>query len=134
MIANSVLVLGIAFLAGGAPQRDAEVRLAARTDDRDADRARGRDPGAADARARVSRRPRPPHEKTLSLICAGVLIVLFFLTLPYFLKGGEGAAVEPPRWTLATTVVVLGVGRHRRCVRERLVRDCADGRRRRRSA
>jgi Ca2+:H+ antiporter len=29
--------------------------------------------------------------------------------LPYFLKGGEGAAVEPARWTLATTVVVLAL-------------------------
>ena len=51
--------------------------------------------------------PAAAHAKTLSLICAGVLLVLFFLTLPYFLKGGEGAAVEPARWTLATTVVVL---------------------------
>src|SRR4029079_653157 len=51
--------------------------------------------------------PAAEHSKALSLICAGVLIVLFFLTLPFFLGGGEEGAVEPARWTLTTTVVVL---------------------------
>jgi Ca2+:H+ antiporter len=52
--------------------------------------------------------PAAAHEKALSLICAGVLLTLFFLTLPGFLMGGEQAESEPPRWTLATTVAVLG--------------------------
>jgi Ca2+:H+ antiporter len=52
--------------------------------------------------------PAAAHAKSLSLICAGVLIVLFFLTLPGFLSGGEEAAPHPPRWGLRTTVAVLG--------------------------
>jgi Ca2+:H+ antiporter len=52
--------------------------------------------------------PAAPHGKTLSLICAGVLIVLFFGTLPTFLRGGAGAEAESPRWSIALTVAVLG--------------------------
>ena len=106
IIANSVLVLGIAFVAGGL--RNGTQRF-------DSPRARMIATLTAMAAAILAlptlahafHAPAAAHEKTLSLICAGVLIVLFFLTLPYFLKGGEGAAVEPARWTLATTVVVL---------------------------
>jgi Ca2+:H+ antiporter len=106
IIANSVLVLGIAFVAGGL--RNGTQRF-------DSPRARMIATLTAMAAAILAlptlahafHAPAAAHEKTLSLICAGVLIVLFFLTLPYFLKGGEGAAVEPARWRLATTVVVL---------------------------
>ena len=106
IIANSVLVLGIAFVAGGL--RNGTQRF-------DSPRARMIATLTAMAAAILAlptlahafHAPAAAHEKTLSLICAGVLLVLFFLTLPYFLKGGEGAAVEPARWTLATTVVVL---------------------------
>ena len=52
--------------------------------------------------------PAAAHEKTFSLICAGVLLALFLLTLPGFLSGGEEAMPESSRWTLATTVIVLG--------------------------
>jgi Ca2+:H+ antiporter len=51
--------------------------------------------------------PAGPHGRTLSYICAGVLIVLFFATLPSFLAGGAEARTEEPRWTLATTVGAL---------------------------
>src|SRR6478672_1533935 len=106
IIANSVLVLGIAFVAGGL--RNGTQRF-------DSPRARMIATLTAMAAAILSlptlahafHAPAAAHEKTLSLVCAGVLLVLFFLTLPYFLKGGEGAAVEPARWRLATTVVVL---------------------------
>jgi Ca2+:H+ antiporter len=106
IIANSVLVLGIAFVAGGL--RNGTQRF-------DSPRARMIATLTAMAAAILAlptlahafHAPAAAHEKTLSLICAGVLIVLFFLTLPYFLKGGEGAAVEPACWRLATTVVVL---------------------------
>ena len=37
-----------------------------------------------------------------------MLLVLFFVTLPGFLMGGEEHGVDPPRWTLATTIIVLG--------------------------
>jgi Ca2+:H+ antiporter len=52
--------------------------------------------------------PAAAHERTLSFICAGVLLVLFFVTLPQFLSGGEEHGGGPPRWSLATTVAVLG--------------------------
>jgi Ca2+:H+ antiporter len=57
--------------------------------------------------------PAAAHEKALSLICAGVLLTLFLLTLPGFLSGGRDEEHEPARWTVGTTVVVLafaGVG------------------------
>jgi Ca2+:H+ antiporter len=106
VIANSVLVLGIAFVAGG---------LRHGTQTFNSSRARMIATLTALAAAILSlptlahafHAPAAAHEKTLSLICAGVLLVLFFLTLPYFLGGGEVGAAEPARWTLSTTVVVL---------------------------
>jgi Ca2+:H+ antiporter len=52
--------------------------------------------------------PAGAHARTLSLVCAGVLLALFLLTLPGFLAGGEEVSSAPPRWSVATTVVVLG--------------------------
>src|SRR2546423_10460518 len=52
--------------------------------------------------------PVAAHEKALSLICAGVLLVLFFATLPGLLAGGEENGGASPRWTLTTTLVLLG--------------------------
>ena len=107
VIANSVLVLGLAFIVGGAingTQRFSSPRartiatlttLAATI-------------LAMPTLAHAFHTPAAAHTKSLSLICAGVLIVLFFLTLPGFLMGGEEHGGEPPRWTLATTVAVLG--------------------------
>jgi Ca2+:H+ antiporter len=107
VIANSVLVLGLAFLVGGAlngTQRFNSPRartiatlttLAATI-------------LAMPTLAHAFHAPAAAHARSLSLICAGVLIVLFFLTLPGFLMGGEEHGSEPPRWTLATTIVVLG--------------------------
>jgi Ca2+:H+ antiporter len=57
--------------------------------------------------------PAAEHEQALSLICAGVLIVLFFVTLPGLLAVMDEGALEPPRWTLRTTILLLalaGVG------------------------
>jgi Ca2+:H+ antiporter len=107
VIANSVLVLGLAFLVGGAlngTQRFASMRarmiatlttLAATI-------------LAFPTLAHTFHAPAGAHEKSLSLICAGVLIVLFFVTLPGFLMGGEEQGTAAPRWSLATTVAVLG--------------------------
>ena len=107
VIANSVFVLGLAFLVGGAvngTQRFESPRartiatlttLAATI-------------LAMPSLAHAFHAPAAAHAKSLSLICAGVLIVLFFVTLPGFLAGGEERGSEPARWTLATTVVVLG--------------------------
>jgi Ca2+:H+ antiporter len=106
IIANSVLVLGIAFIAGGA--RNGTQRF-------DSPRARmiatltvmAAAILAVPTLAHAFHAPAEAHAETLSLVCAGVLLVLFFLTLPYFLAGGEREQVEHAHWTLATTVGVL---------------------------
>jgi Ca2+:H+ antiporter len=107
VIANSVLVLGLAFLVGGAingTQRFASMRarmiatltsLAATI-------------LAFPTIAHTFHTPAAAHARTLSFICAGVLLVLFFVTLPEFLSGGEEKEGGAPRWSLATTVGVLG--------------------------
>jgi Ca2+:H+ antiporter len=107
VIANSVLVLGLAFLVGGAingTQRFESMRarmiatltsLAATI-------------LAFPTIAHTFHTPAAAHARTLSFICAGVLLVLFFVTLPGFLAGGEEDGGGQPRWSLATTVVVLG--------------------------
>jgi Ca2+:H+ antiporter len=107
VIANGVLVLGIAFIAGG---------LKNGTQSFNSPRARiiatltvlAASILAVPTLAHAVHTPAAAHEKALSLICAGVLATLFFVTLPGFLMGGEEAEAEPPRWTLATTVAVLG--------------------------
>jgi Ca2+:H+ antiporter len=107
VIANSVLVLGIAFLVGGA--RHGTQRF-------DSPRARliatltmlAATILAVPTLAHAFHAPAAAHAKTLSLICAGVLLVLFFATLPGFLMGGEPHASGPARWSLRTTLVVLG--------------------------
>jgi Ca2+:H+ antiporter len=107
VIANGVLVLGIAFVAGG---------LKNGTQSYDSPRARiiatltvlAASILALPTLAHAVHTPAAGHEKSLSLICAGVLLALFFLTLPSFLTGGEGAQPGTSRWTLPTTIVVLG--------------------------
>jgi Ca2+:H+ antiporter len=109
VIANSVLVLGIAFVAGG---------LRHGTQRFDSPRARMIATLGMLAAAILSmptlanafHAPAAAHDRTLSLICAGVLLTLFVLTLPGFLRAAGGADEEahPPRWTLAVTIAVLG--------------------------
>jgi Ca2+:H+ antiporter len=111
ILANSLLVLGIAFVAGGlrhgvqqfhSPQARMVATLgmlAAAT-------------MSVPTFTHELHTPAAAHEKALSLICAGVLLAVFLLTLKGFLGGAE-EEVEPPRWTLTTTVVLLaaaGVG------------------------
>ena len=108
VVANGVLVLGIAFIVGGlknGPQRF------------DSSRARMIATLTMLAAAILSlptlahafHTPAESHGRALSLICAGVLIALFVVTLPSSLRGGgddtEGVA---PSWPLALTVAVLG--------------------------
>jgi Ca2+:H+ antiporter len=107
VIANGVLVLGLAFLVGGIRNGPQQF---------DSSRARMIATLAALASVILSvptlayafHAPAAQHGRTLSLICAGVLIVLFFATLPSFLGGGDGPSQEPPRWSLRLTVLVLG--------------------------
>jgi Ca2+:H+ antiporter len=108
VIANGVLVLGLAFLLGGI--RNGPMSF-------DSPRARLIATLALLSAAILSlptlahafHTPAAPHGRALSLICAGVLIVLFCVTLPSFLRGGEDES-EPSRkeWPLLLTIAVLG--------------------------
>src|SRR5437588_8972886 len=105
VLANSLLVLGLAFFAGGL--RNGVQRF-------DSPRARTIATLTLLAAAILSvptfahalHAPAAAHEQTLSLICGGVLLVVFFSTLGIFL-GGAGVELEPPRWPLWATIVVL---------------------------
>jgi Ca2+:H+ antiporter len=105
VLANSLLVLGLAFVAGG---------LKNGTQQFHSNRARTIATLLMLAAAILSiptfahelHAPAGAHERTLSLICAGVLLVVFLATLSIFLSG-EAGDLEPPRWTLTATVAVL---------------------------
>jgi Ca2+:H+ antiporter len=108
VLANSVLVLGLAFVAGG---------LRHGTQTFHSPRARILATLTVLAAATLSvptlahefHAPAAEHERTLSLICAGVLLAIFVLTLPGLLGQVPGeAAHEPPRWSFAQTLGVLG--------------------------
>jgi Ca2+:H+ antiporter len=107
VIANSVLVLGIAFLVGGI--RNGTQRF-------DSSRARliatltvlGAAILSMPTLAHAFHTPAAPHGRALSFICAGVLLAVFVITLPGFLAGGLDQEHEPPRWSLRATVTVLG--------------------------
>jgi Ca2+:H+ antiporter len=107
VIANGILVLGIAFMVGGVrngPQRfdSPRARLIALLTILAAAIL------AVPSLAHAVHTPAAQHERTLSLICAGVLFALFFLTLPGLLRVMDEGEHAPPRWSLVTTVVVLG--------------------------
>ena len=106
ILANSVLVLGLAFLVGGirnGPQHFDSSRariistltfLAAAT-------------MAIPSLASAFHTPAAAHGEALSLICAVVLLALFGLTLPGFLRSPAGEQHEPARWSVAVTAVIL---------------------------
>ncbi|MBA3841135.1 MAG: sodium:proton exchanger [Actinobacteria bacterium] len=106
ILANSVLVLGIAFVVGGirnGPQRFDSGRarmvstltlLAAAT-------------MAMPSLAHTFHSPAASHGNTLSLICAGVLLVMFVLTLPGFLRSSPGEEHPAARWSTVLTASVL---------------------------
>ena len=110
ILANSLLVLGLAFIAGGlrnGVQRFGQgpVRLiatmlvlavAALTIPTLATA-----PGAPDA----------GHERDLSLICAAVLLVVFACSIPFSIRGGPGASrlqtAGDERWSTRLAVAIL---------------------------
>jgi Ca2+:H+ antiporter len=106
VIANSVLVLGIAFVAGGL--RNGRQRI-------DSPLARmiatlsvlAATILSIPSLAHALHAPAARHDRTLSFICAGVLLALFVATLPGFIRGVE-AELAPARWSTLTTVLVLG--------------------------
>lgn len=120
ILGNSLLVLGLAFLAGGivnGPQRFATapprmiatlalLAVAALL---------------VPTLAHQLNTPAAAHEAALSVACAVVLLVLFVLSIPVSLRGGpaavptgaDGAETAAPGWPLWLAVVVLagaGVG------------------------
>jgi len=105
VLANSLLVLGLAFFAGGL--RNGAQRF-------DSPRARtiatltllAAAILSVPTFANVLHSPAAAHEQTLSLICGGVLLVVFVSTLGIFLTG-DAMAQEPPRWSLTATIAVL---------------------------
>jgi Ca2+:H+ antiporter len=107
VIANGILVLGIAFVVGGlrnGTQRfnSPRARLIATLTVLAAAIL------AIPSLANAVHTPAAQHERALSMICAGVLIVLFFLTLPALLAVMDEGEIARPRWTTTTTVLVLG--------------------------
>src|SRR5207248_8277969 len=89
VLANSLLVLGLAFVAGGVKNGVQRFQ---------SERARTIATLLVLAAAILSiptfahelNAPAAAHERTLSLICGGVLIVVFLATLPIFLTGEGG--------------------------------------------
>lgn len=108
ILANSILVLGIAFLAGGL--RNGVQRF-------NSDRARmistllvlSAATMALPSLANGFHTPAAAHAEALSLICAGVLLIVFVVTIPMFLETTGAEEHDPPRWSRVTTAVVLGI-------------------------
>jgi Ca2+:H+ antiporter len=106
ILANSILVLGIAFLAGGL--KNGVQRF-------DSNRARTISTLLVLAAATMAlpslashfHTPAAAHSEALSLICAGVLLIVFLATVPAFLKSSGEEEHVPARWSTKTTWVVL---------------------------
>jgi Ca2+:H+ antiporter len=109
VLANSLLVLGIAFVAGGlkngvqtfgASQSRMIAVLTVLSVSALMIPTFAAAPGAPDA----------AHADALSLICAGVLLAVFVASLPFSLKAGQSLTVAAPiehAWPLWLTAVVL---------------------------
>jgi Ca2+:H+ antiporter len=106
ILSNNLLVLGLAFVAGGIRHGTQEFHSS---------RARmtatltmlGAATLSVPTFAHVLHAPAAAHAHTLSLICAGVLLAVYLATLPTYLERAEGELHEPARWPVATTVLVL---------------------------
>jgi Ca2+:H+ antiporter len=106
VIANSVLVLGIAFVVGGI--RNGRQRI-------DSPLARliatltvlAASILSIPSLAHTLHAPAASHDRVLSFICAGVLISLFVVTLPGLIRNADEEGAAPQRWTMPVTVAVL---------------------------
>ena len=107
VLANSMLVLGLAFAVGGL--RHGTLRF-------DSERARliatltvlAAATMAVPSLAHAFHTPAAAHDGALSLVCAAVLLAIFVLTLPSFLRSAAGEQHAAPRWSVRTTALVLG--------------------------
>jgi Ca2+:H+ antiporter len=107
ILANSMLVLGLAFIAGGIRHGRQEFHspyarmLATLT-------VLAASILSVPTLAHTFHSPAAAHGKALSLICAGVLLAIFGLSLRGLLSDLPGEPEhEPPRWSLRTTIAVL---------------------------
>jgi len=105
VLANSLLVLGLAFVVGGLKNGvqtfdSSRARLTATLATLAAATL------AIPALAHSFHAPAARHTQALSLICAGVLLAVFLLTLGSFLMRGVEVH-EPARWSILATIVVL---------------------------
>jgi Ca2+:H+ antiporter len=108
ILANSVLVLGVAFVVGGLRNGPQQFN---------SERARMISTLAVVAAATMAipslahqfHAPAAAHANALSLVCAGVLLTLFVLTLPSFLQSAPGEEHAAARWSVPVTAVVLAV-------------------------
>ncbi len=106
ILANSVLVLGLAFIVGG---------LRHGTQQFSSERARTISTLTLLAAATMAmpslthalHTSAREHEHALSFVCAGVLLLVFVVTLPSFLRSTAGEEHEPARWSGALTGIVL---------------------------
>jgi Ca2+:H+ antiporter len=108
ILANSLLVLGLAFVAGGLRHgvqtfHSRQARMIATLT------ALAATVLAVPTLAHTFHAPAAAHSRALSLICAGVLLVLFLVTLRGFIAGvpRDESGHEPPRWSMGATVLVL---------------------------
>jgi len=114
ILANSLLVLGLAFLAGGwrhgrmtfaaAPVRTIAITLVLAV--------------AALVIPTVSTSPGAPdagHATEISVFVSVILLLIFAASIPFSLRGGPGASMpeaaveEGHRWTMPTAIVVLAI-------------------------
>lgn len=108
ILANSLLVLGLAFVVGGLKHgvqvfHSPQARMIATLT------ALAAAVMSVPTLAHAFHAPAARHERSLSLICAGVLLVLFLITLRGFIAGTpkDAGEEEAPRWSLPATIAVL---------------------------
>jgi Ca2+:H+ antiporter len=106
VLANSLLVLGIALTVGGL-KHGVQRFNAGRTRMITTLAALAAATMAIPSLAHTFHAPAAAHGKALSLVCAGVLLVVFALTLPGLLGSVGEEDHEPARWRLRTTATVL---------------------------
>ncbi|HEX5354102.1 MAG TPA: calcium/proton exchanger [Rhodanobacteraceae bacterium] len=112
ILANLLLVLGLAFTVGGVRHGTQHI---------DSQRARSITvlmllavaAMVVPSLASYVHTPAAPHEDTISLVVAVILLALFAITLPASLKskpaGDAAEQHEPPRWPLTLALVMLTV-------------------------
>jgi Ca2+:H+ antiporter len=108
VLANSLLVLGIALTVGGLKNGMQHFNKS-RTRMITTLAALAATILAIPTLAHAFHAPAAAHGQALSLVCAGVLLIVFALTLPGLLKSLGEEEHEPARWPIGTTAVVLAL-------------------------